>query len=294
MGSFNNSLRKSLPAGITIFACAAVMVICSRLALGLLESSGGLSYIYATSGSGTILEQMCEIFTGTSIVALVAIGGIIGGMIAALLGSAGWRFARSFARDDADASADAGANAGAGNSGADTNSGAQDGRAMRPALIPQFVVFTLWMLVAIIAIVAVFALIFLGTISDVQLTSVTSKLSGGSGESSGSGMMLPLTLLMFWTLLLMGGSVVFAAISAAYGARRKAFTLVVFLIAAAALIGILLVFLSVALFTRFNVVAIDYTALNTWLGISVAANLAVTILGLGVSRFFIGRKRDAS
>jgi hypothetical protein len=277
MESFNSSLRKSLPASITIFACVAVMVICSRLALGLLESSGGLSYIYATSGSGTILEQMCEIFTGTSIVAFVAIGGIIGGMIAALLGSAGWRFARSFARDE-DAT--------------DASTAAQDGATTitRPALIPQFVVFALWMLVATVAIVAVLALVFLGTISDVQLTSVTSKLGGSSGGSSGTGLMLLLTLLMLWSLLLMGGATAFAAISAAHTARRKTFTLVVFLIAAAALIGILLVFLSVALFTRFNVVAIDYTALNTWLGISVAANLAVTILGLALSRFFIKRK----
>jgi hypothetical protein len=294
MGSFKTSLKKSLPASIVVFACVAVMVACSRLAFGLLETSGGLSYIYATSGSGTILEQMCEIFTGTSIVALVAIGGIIGGMIAALLGSAGWRFARGFAWDDAGVdSSDAGAEVGAdaGNAGAGVGAGTL--AAPRPALMPQFTVFALWMLVATVAIVAVFALVFLGTISDVQLASVTSKLGGGSGDagaSSGSGLMLPLTLLMLWTLLLMGGAVVFAAISAARGSRRKTFTLVAVLIAATVLIGILLVVLSVALFTRFNVVDIDYTALNTWLGISVAANLAVTALGLGISRFLIGRK----
>jgi hypothetical protein len=155
----------------------------------------------------------------------------------------------------------------------------------------QFVVFALWTLVATIAIVVVFALVFLGTISDVQLTSVTSKLGGGgTGASTGSGLMLPLTLIMLWSLLMMGGSVVFAAVSAARGARREAFTLVVILLVATLLIGILLLFLSVALFTRFNVANIDYTSLNTWLGISVAANLVVTALGLCLSRFFLKRK----
>lgn len=274
MSRFKISLKESLPSSILIFACVAIMVVCSRLALGLLEASGGLSYIYATSGSGTILEQMCEIFTGASIVAMVAIGGIIGGMIAALLGSTGWRFSRAFSlRSGAAASQDA-------------RRGSE-----RPALMPQFIVFALWALVATIAIVIVFALVFLGTISDVQLASVTSKLGGGdAGGSSSSGLMLPLTLIMLWSLLLMGGSVVFAGVSAAHKARRGTLTIVVFLLVSTFLIGVLLLVLSVALFTRFNVVNIDYTSLNSWLGISIAANIAVTVLGLCLSRFFIKRK----
>jgi hypothetical protein len=95
---------------------------------------------------------------------------------------------------------------------------------------------------------------------------------------------------MLWTLLLMGGALVFAAVSAARGGRRGPFATAIFLVVAALLVGVLLVFLSVALFTRFNVIGIDYTSLNTWIGISIAANLVVTVLGLGLSRFFIGRK----
>jgi hypothetical protein len=278
MSRFKISFKESLPSSVAVFACVAIMVLCSRLALGLLESNGGLSYIYATSGSGTILEQMCEIFTGTSIVAMVAIGGIIGGMIAALFGSAGWRFARSFS----------GGSKGAASQDVAQDSGQSTGS---PALMAQFAVFALWTLVATVVIVAVFALVFLGTISDVQLASVTSKLGGGStGGSSASGLMLPLVLVMLWTLLLMGGSLVFAAVSVGRGARREAFARVAFLIVSTLLVGVLLLLLSVALFMRFNIASIDYTSLVTWLGISIAANLAVTALGLCLSRFFIERK----
>jgi hypothetical protein len=307
MSPFKTILKSSLAPSIAIFACAIVMLLCSRLALGFLESQGALTYIYATSGSGTILEQMCEILTGTSVVALIAIGGIIGGMIAALYGSTGWRFARGFARGSREDGLRGGLQSSAQDGGEDgTQSSAQDSEsaasaslalfpAPSPALIPQFLVFALWSLVALIVIIAVFALVFLGTISDVQLTSVTSKLGGGgSGGSSGSGLMLPLTLAMFWTLLLMGGAVVFAAVSTAQGARRKGFALTVFLVVATVAIGFLLVFLSVALFTRFNVLVVDYAALNTWLGISIAANLVVMLLGLAVSRLFAGQKRSAS
>jgi hypothetical protein len=290
MSRFKISLKESLPSGIAIFACAAIMVLCSRFALGLLETNGALSYIYATSGSGTILEQMCEIFTGTSIVALVAIGGIIGGMIAGLFGSTGWRFARSFPRRSTGVVPQGSARDTASNAAANAAVNAA-ASAERPALLAQFVVFALWALVATVAVVAVFALVFLGTISDVQLTSVTSKLgAGGTGGSSASTLMLPLTLTMLWSLLLMGGSLVFAAVSAGRRARREAFTTVSFLLVSALLVGVLLLLLSVALFTRFNVMNIDYTSLSTWLGISIAANLAVTALGLCLSRVFINRK----
>ncbi|MDR1015338.1 MAG: hypothetical protein LBL86_10245 [Coriobacteriales bacterium] len=272
MSPFKSSLRGSVLPTVTIFACALVMVLCSRVALGLLEARGALSYVYATSGSGSILEQMCEIFTGTSVVALVAIGGIVGGMIAALFGSAGWRFAQGIAQDQAP--------------GAAPSDKASAGGA-RGALMPQFAVFALWMLVATLVIVAVFALVFLGTVSDVQLASVTGKL--GDAGSSGSSLMLPLVLLMLWTLLSMGGAVVFAAVSAARRARRGPFARAVFLVAATALVGILLLLLSVALFARFNVADIDYAALNAWLGASIAANLAVTAGALGLSRFLLGR-----
>jgi hypothetical protein len=288
MSQFKASLGRSVLPTVTIFACALVMVLCSRVALGLLEARGALSYVYATSGSGSILEQLCEIFTGTSVVALVAIGGIIGGLTAALFGSAGWRFAQGIA-GSREAGAAQGRTQAEGTGGADARSpsdGAAPGGA-RGALMPQFVVFALWMLVATLVIVAVFALVFLGTVSDVQLASVTGKL--GATGSSGSSLMLPLVLLMLWTLLSMGGAVTFAAVSVACRARRGPRARAVFLVAATALVGILLVLLSVALFARFNVADVDYGALNAWLGASVAANLAVTAGALGLSRFLIGK-----
>jgi hypothetical protein len=154
----------------------------------------------------------------------------------------------------------------------------------------QFAVFALWAAVAVVIIIGVFAFVFLATISDVQLASVTSKLGGKPGSSSGVVVPAILTLLMLWTLLLEGGSLVFAAVSAASRSRKKALVLAVFLIAATALSGTLMVFLSVELFSRFNVVEIDYSLLNGLLGICVAANLVVMAGGLCLGRLFTSRK----
>jgi hypothetical protein len=289
MSSFADSFKRSLPSSIAIIACAAVMVLCSRLAFGLLESYGGLSYIYATSGSGSILEQVCEILTGSSVIAFIAIGGIVGGMIAALLGSAALRFSRSLTAASAPQATQAAQPAKDGEEVRDAKPAQAPKRA---SIAPQFAVFALWTVVATLLIVAVAAFVFLGTVSDVQLTSVTSKLGSSGGATPGSGLMLPLTLAMLWTLLLMGGALAFAAVSVAHSAKRGPVAATVFLVVAAALVGVLLVLLSVSLFTRFNVISVDYPSLNTWLGISIVANLAVTALGLCLSRVFIGRKRD--
>ncbi|MDR0350854.1 MAG: hypothetical protein LBH64_04805 [Coriobacteriales bacterium] len=279
MSQFKTHLKESAIPSLAVFACAIVMVACSRLALGLLESRGALSYVYATSGSGTILEQMCEVFTGTSIVALIAIGGIIGGMVAALLALAGWRFARGFTKEGA-TSATSATSASSASSASSTSS----------ALAPQFAVFALWMLLATVCALVVFALVFLGTISDVQFTSVSSKL--GASSASGSGLMLPLTLLMFWTLLLMGGALVFAAVSVGRSSRRGPLAMALFLVVAALLAGVVLAVLSVGLFARFNVADVDYASLDAWIGLSIAVNLAITAAGLVLSRLFVKRRRE--
>lgn len=244
--TIKTTLKQSWVPCVSICVCALIMAVCTRMAMGVLESQGAMAYIYATSGTGTILEQMCEIFTGGTVIALLAIGGIVGSLVAAFLCVAGVLYKKQTM------------------SSASTSTAA------------QFSVFALWMLVAVIVIAAVAAIVVLGVISDVQIRSVSSKLGGGA---SGSSMMAPLALLMLWTVLLMGLGAVFAIISTSVKSKKQSVAIGIRLVVATAVIGAIQVFLGANMFMQFNVLTVNYGALNGWIGASIVVQCLIAAGG---------------
>jgi hypothetical protein len=276
-------LAVNWPLYLAAFACTLALAVISRVAFGYLEANGALKYVYATSGHGTTLEQICEVFTGTSVIALVALGGIVGALIAALFCLVGWQFARERQSAGAEKTAEAAA-APATGAAPTTESDAAASPATQttpPSPAAHLAAASAWMLAALLVGVAAAVLVFLGTLSEVQLHSVASKLGGGA---SGAALMPVLVLAMFWTLLVCGCSMVLLITAAVLGRRASGPLRVLVLPVVLTLgIGLVLAWLSGNIFMRFDVVEVDYVALNGWLAVACAVNLALALLGLLVA-----------
>jgi hypothetical protein len=270
-------LAVNWPLYLAAFACTLALAIISRVAFGYLEANGALKYVYATSGHGTTLEQICEVFTGTSVIALVALGGIVGALIAALFCLVGWQFARERQSVGAEKTAEAGAAPAAGSDAA-ASPATQTTPLSPPSPAAHLAAASVWMLAALLVGVAAAALVFLGTLSEVQLHSVASKLGGGA---SGASLMPVLVLVMFWTLLTCGCSMALLITAAVLGRRAPSPLRTLLLpVVLTLVIGLALAWISGNIFMRFDAVEVDYAALNGWLAVACAVNLALALAGL--------------
>jgi hypothetical protein len=275
---FWKSLREQLKLGrpfyLTVFAGALVLALISRAAFSYLEANRALSYVYATSGHGTMLEQICEVLTGVSTVALMALGGIVGAMVATLFCLVCWQFIRAHLPSAQPTPAPSAQPTPAPTTQPTPAPSAQ--AASRP--LTHLLAASLWMLVALVVGVAVALCVFLGTLSGVQLQSIASKFGGGN---SGPALMLVLGLTMFWSLLVLGCSMVLLVTASTL--RRERFgpvrTALLFL-GLTLVVGLILAWLASNIFMRFDVVQVDYAVLNGWLAAAVLANLAMALATL--------------
>lgn len=242
------------------FVCLYILALINagigRVVLTVLDAQGSVSYLYNTTGAGSMADQLSELITGLPLMVVLGAAAIIGALFActhAVIGISFSRRLRVFG----------------------------PGKAVQRACLPDFCALVLASAISLLVLVILVG----GFVSPVQMQVIMSKAGSGSLGTT----LIVLFLALCLTLLLAGQAVVYAAVSLGHSAARapgagssqvilRPGRLVLALLLGTAVSGLVAGILGGFVFAEFNVVSVNADALTGKVLAALAGHVFLVLL----------------